>query len=75
MARRAKDLTVFMESEEFGFETFDAEGWGDAMRIIRELYKEAEKQNDGIERKIGILKPAEEVQEDDEPDLMSDDED
>jgi hypothetical protein len=73
MARRAADFTVFMESEEFGLETFDADGWKEAVRVMKDLYKGAKNQNDGVERKIGIFIPAGEV-ESDEPDLMSDDE-
>lgn len=71
-----KNYTVFLESEEFGYEEFQAEGWKDAIRMIGDLHREAVEANadDGVERKVGILIAADEDDLDDEPDLMSDEE-
>ena len=57
MPKKVQFYTVFLESGEFGREDFSAEGWQDAMRMIKELHRAAmrEIKEDGIERKIGII--------------------
>ncbi len=48
-------MKVFMGSEEFGYEEFEAEGIVEALTIIKRLRKSVLKLKDGIERKIGIF--------------------
>jgi hypothetical protein len=69
MSKKIQYHTVFLETEEFGGEDFAAEGWGDAMRMIKELYEQSVKESkeDGIERKVGIRVPVgHEINEDEE---------
>lgn len=46
---------VFMQSDEFGRETFPWDSLDDALDTIRNLVAQAESLNDGIEREIGIV--------------------
>ncbi|NLS97505.1 MAG: hypothetical protein GXX96_35645 [Planctomycetaceae bacterium] len=46
---------VFMQSDEFGRETFPRDSLDDALDTIRNLVAQAESLNDGIEREIGIV--------------------
>ncbi len=48
-------MRVFMESEEFGYEEFEANNLIDAFEIIKRLFREAKGLKDGIDRKIGVL--------------------
>ena len=48
-------MTVFMESEEFGYEEFSADNLADALGVVTRLYREAARLEDGITRKIGII--------------------
>lgn len=65
MPKKIQFYTVFLESEEFGREDFSAEGWQDAMKLIKEIHRDAmrEIKEDGIERKIGIIVSGEVDQE------------
>jgi hypothetical protein len=65
MPRATKDITVFLESDELGYEEFAAVGWVEAISTMKELYRESMRQGDGITRKIGIVVPVgqEEIEE------------
>lgn len=63
-----KGLTLFMESEEFGREDFRAESWKEAMGHMRELFEDYISSGDGIERKIGIIVPGEDPDDEAEED-------
>jgi hypothetical protein len=47
-------MKVFMRSEEYGYEEFEAEDMNEALKIVRRLRRSAKEQNDGIVREIGI---------------------
>lgn len=50
-------MKVFLESEEYGYEEFNAVDIEQAIEIINNLYKEAKREfdKDGIERKVGLF--------------------
>ena len=48
-------MVVFMRSEEFGYEEFEAETFWDAADTIRRLRDKAVELDDGIRREIGIV--------------------
>ncbi len=48
-------MKVFMRSEEYGYEEFEAETVGEAVGMIRRLRNGALKLKDGIKREIGIV--------------------
>lgn len=60
------DITLFLESDEYGCEEFKAENWREAMVHLRDLYADTEAavEDDGIARKVGILISGEEKEED-----------
>jgi len=60
------NITLFLESDAYGYEEFEAEGWREAMVHLRDLYGDAMAavEDDGIERKLGILIHGEEREKD-----------
>ena len=46
---------VFMQSDEFGRETFPRDSLDDALDTIRNLVAQVDPLSDGIEREIGIV--------------------
>ena len=51
-------MKVFLESEPFGYEDFEADSVDEAMEMLKGLLNSVLSQKDGIERKIGmVVKP------------------
>ncbi len=48
-------MKVFLESEPFGYEEFEADSIDEAMETLRGLLSGVLSQDDGIERKIGVV--------------------
>ena len=53
-------MKVFLESEQFGYEEFEADSINEAIQMLRNILNSVFSQEDGIERKIGmVVKPRE----------------
>ncbi len=59
----AESVTVRLQSEEFGAEDFQYDDLDEALQAVRRLYRECRKQDDRVERQIGILVDPQEADE------------
>lgn len=48
-------ITVYLQSDEYGYEEFERANIKQALQTIKNIYKDALGLHDGVERKIGIL--------------------
>ena len=50
-------MRVFLDSEEYGFEDFEAEDMDEAIRLIKELHRNSVEafKLDHVERRVGIV--------------------